>query len=87
MRRRDFIKQSALASASLLLPSFLRASGSLLPLNNKKRLVVVQLGGGNDWLNTIIPYKNELYYKLRKKIAIPQDNVLPLANDLALHPS
>ena len=87
MRRRDFIKQSALASAGLLLPSFLRASGSLLPLNNKRRLVVVQLGGGNDWLNTIIPYKNELYYKLRKKISIPQDKIIPLANDLALHPS
>lgn len=87
MKRRDFIKQSALVSAGLLLPSFLRASDPLTPLTNKKRLVVIQLSGGNDWLNTIIPYKNELYYKLRKKIAIDRDKVLPLANDLGLHPS
>lgn len=87
MKRRDFIKQSALASAGLLLPSFLSASSSFAPLKDKKRLVVIQLSGGNDWLNTIVPFKNELYYKLRSKIALNRDKVIPLANDLALHPS
>ena len=37
--------------------------------DNKKSLVVLQLGGGNDYLNTIVPYENGLYYDNRPSIA------------------
>ena len=49
-------------------------------------LVVVQLSGGNDFMNTVIPYTNAHYYDNRKKVVIPQDQVLPIDDTLAFHP-
>ena len=49
-------------------------------------LVVVQLTGGNDFMNTVIPYNNEHYYDNRKKVVVPQDQVLPIDDTLAFHP-
>jgi uncharacterized protein (DUF1501 family) len=49
---------------------------------------VVQLSGGNDGLNTIIPYRNDLYYKARPSLALKEtDGILPLSDDLGLHPA
>ncbi|MBS1652606.1 MAG: DUF1501 domain-containing protein [Bacteroidetes bacterium] len=87
MKRRDFIKTTSLASASLLIPDFLKALGNTKPALNEKKLVVIQLSGGNDWLNTFIPYTNDTYYKLRKKIAIDKNNLTPLDNTLAINNS
>ncbi len=49
-------------------------------------LVVVQLTGGNDFMNTIIPYTNGVYYDSRPTVGIPADQVLPLNDTLAFHP-
>ena len=49
-------------------------------------LVVVQLTGGNDFMNTIIPYSDPYYYDSRKKVVVPQDQVLPIDDTLAFHP-
>ncbi|MCC7303557.1 MAG: DUF1501 domain-containing protein [Bacteroidia bacterium] len=88
MKRRDFIRASALATGLVMTPDFLKAGSRLLPeMSAGKKLVVIQLSGGNDGLNTVIPYKNDLYYKLRKKLALPEKEVLPLTDELALHPS
>ena len=48
--------------------------------------VVVQLSGGNDFMNTLIPYSNSIYYDERKLLNIPQEDVLPLDNTLGWHP-
>ena len=50
-----------------------------------KVLVVVQLTGGNDFLNTIVPYNSGHYYDARKKIVLNQDEVLPIDNQLAIN--
>ncbi len=53
-------------------------------------LVVLQLTGGNDFMNTIIPYTNPVYHDNRPTVGIPQDKVLPLGDDdetLGFHPS
>lgn len=52
-----------------------------------KILVVVQLSGGNDGLNTIIPYRNDVYYQSRPSLAIAQQEVLPVSDDLGFNPS
>jgi uncharacterized protein (DUF1501 family) len=52
-----------------------------------KILVIIQLGGGNDGLNTVIPGEDDLYYAARPNIAIPKANALKLEQDLYLHPS
>jgi uncharacterized protein (DUF1501 family) len=50
-------------------------------------LVVLQLTGGNDYLNTVIPYANPLYRDYRPVVGIPEDKVLPLDDKVALHPA
>jgi uncharacterized protein (DUF1501 family) len=88
--RREFLLRSGLASASLLLPRFLKAFQSdgraFLPEGNK-RLVVIQMSGGNDGLNTVVPYRNDDYYSLRPNIAVPKTDILSLTDDLGLNPS
>ena len=43
-------------------------------------LVVIQLSGGNDFMNTVVPYGSELYYDFRQGLAIPESDVLPIDN-------
>ena len=50
-------------------------------------LVVLQLTGGNDFMNTLVPYTNPIYYDSRKKVVIPEDEVLPINDTLGFHPS
>lgn len=54
---------------------------------SQKSVVVVQLSGGNDALNTLIPYNNELYYDNRPLVNIPQDKVLALDEQVGLNPA
>jgi uncharacterized protein (DUF1501 family) len=50
-------------------------------------LVVLQLSGGNDYMNTVIPYNDPLYRDYRPRVAIPEDQILPLDAEIGLHPS
>jgi len=52
-----------------------------------RTLVVVQLSGGNDGLNTLVPYSEQAYYNARPTLALDKNEVLPLTGDVALHPS
>ncbi len=94
MKLRDFLKQMAIiggGSAAFSLSGMpLRAfSKPFLNINtfNGKILVVLQLKGGNDGLNTVIPFEDDLYYLNRPTLAIPKSNVLPITNTLGFHPS
>ncbi len=49
-------------------------------------LVLIQLSGGNDGLNTVIPYSDDLYYNARPNLAVPAAQVIGLNDDLGLHP-
>ena len=97
MQRRRFLQSSALASTLLLVPKFLHALdrpetglAAMLrdaPGGKARRLIVVQLSGGNDGLNTVIPYRNDLYFKARPTLALKETaGILPLSGDLGLHP-
>lgn len=87
--RRDFLKVSSLASASLLLPNFLKNTREL----NFKRaregrvLVVIQLSGGNDGLNTVVPFGDDLYYENRPKLGLSRQEVFEINDHQGLHPS
>lgn len=84
--RRKFIQVSSLASASLMVPGFLKsASNALVPGDKRKILVVIQLSGGNDGLNCVVPYRNDLYYKNRPGIGLDENQILTLNDEVALN--
>lgn len=88
MKRRHFLKQSALATAgTMLIPNFLKAHQGSVGNGNGKVLVVVQLSGGNDGLNTVIPYRNDLYYAARPTLAIERTKVLSLNDEIGFNPA
>ena len=84
MNRRNFIQLSTFATTAMMVPGFLKASGSAFTANGKK-LVVVQLSGGNDGLNTIVPYRNDIYYKSRPTLALKEDKILKLNDQLGMN--
>lgn len=94
LTRREFLHHSGVCGLGLLsfssyVPAFLaRASAAQVPLAEKDRtiLVMVQLAGGNDGLNTVVPFANDHYHKLRPTLAL-REGILPITDDLALHPS
>jgi uncharacterized protein (DUF1501 family) len=88
IKRKQFIQLGSLATASLMMPKFLKAfeKPAMVPQGNKV-LVVLQLSGGNDGLNTVIPYRNDLYYSGRPKLGIEKDKVLSLTDEAGLHPA
>lgn len=84
--RRDFLKQSSLAVAGTwLAPYFLQAQGAR-DFKGKK-LIVIQLSGGNDGLNTIVPFENDLYYSARPQIGIKKRDVLKATDELGFNPA
>ncbi|MFQ6601175.1 DUF1501 domain-containing protein [Flavobacterium sp. C3NV] len=89
MNRRNFLTLTGTFTGGLLvLPDFLHAFGTQSNLViGEQCIVFVQLNGGNDGLNTFIPYDNPLYYDLRTKIALNKDVVIGKNNGMAFHPS
>lgn len=92
--RREFLNLSGkgigLLAFSRFAPSFLvNAARGATPAPEKDRsiLVLVQLAGGNDGLNTVIPFEDPHYYNLRPTLGIPPDQVLRISGTLGLHPS
>ncbi len=55
--------------------------------SHKKALVVVQLSGGNDTLNTVVPFNDGMYYDFRQTVRLDMDRVHPISSDLAFNPS
>jgi uncharacterized protein (DUF1501 family) len=88
IKRKEFIQIGSLATASLMLPEFLKAfkKPAMLPAGNKV-LVVLQMSGGNDGLNTVIPVRNDIYYKSRPKLGIEKSKALALTDEVGLHPA
>lgn len=80
MLRRDFLKFTALAPLALQL-HYARAEAA------PRYLVLIELNGGNDGLNTVVPYADELYYRLRPRIALARDQVLQLDERVGLNPA
>lgn len=88
IKRKEFIQIGSLATASMLMPRFLKAfeNKNAVPPGNKV-VIVLQLSGGNDGLNTVIPFQNDLYYKARPQLGISTSSVLKLDDEVALHPA
>jgi uncharacterized protein (DUF1501 family) len=88
MKRKEFFQTGSLATASLLLPRFLKAFERpvIVPPGNKV-LVVLQLSGGNDGLNTVIPVSNDIYYRGRPGLGISKASSALITDEAGLHPA
>lgn len=87
-KRKEFLQIGSLATASLMVPKFLKAfeKNTVVPPGNKV-LVVLQFSGGNDGLNTIIPVRNDIYYRSRPGLGIKKETALSLTDEAGIHPS
>ncbi len=88
IKRRTFLQVGSLATASLMVPKFLKAfeGRAVVPAGNKI-VVVLQLSGGNDGLNTVVPVTNDIYYRSRPRLGIQKKASLLLTDEVGLHPA
>src|SRR5438270_10477527 len=92
--RREFLTMTGrgigLLAFCRFAPNFLVQStlaATPAPEKDRSILVLVQLAGGNDGLNTLVPFEDADYYRLRPTLGIPKDKVLRTGDTLGLHPS
>lgn len=88
IKRKEFLQIGSLATASMMLPKFLKAfeKPMMVPPGNKV-VVVIQFSGGNDGLNTVIPVRNDIYYRERPKLSIAKNDALLLTEETGLNPA
>src|SRR5579859_7932512 len=99
LTRRAMIKDGLLVvSAGMVMPTIFSRGGAsaraqaldgagTAPTASGRTLIVVQMAGGNDGLNTVVPFTDPLYLKLRPTLGLSETKVLPLDTRLGLHPN
>lgn len=88
MKRRDFLKQTTFASGMFFVPQFLKTFEQIpKEIIGHKKVVIIQLKGGNDGLNTIVPFRNDIYYQKRQNIALQKNELVQLTDAIGLHKS
>ena len=88
INRRAFLRRSSLVAFAPLVPTFLDEIARAAEAKPDARiLVVVQMDGGNDGINTVVPFGDEAYAKHRAELQIKKDQVLKINDHIGLHPS
>jgi uncharacterized protein (DUF1501 family) len=95
LSRRQIVKGGSMIAVGLVAPRWLSSIAQADMLHQAKGgkatgdtiLVVCQLSGGNDGLNTIVPYSNKRYYALRPVLGVPEKDVLKINDQIGFHPA
>jgi uncharacterized protein (DUF1501 family) len=86
--RREFLQNSSLIALAPSVPAFLAGTArAAAPKPDERILVIVQLSGGNDGINTVVPFADDGYAQNREKLRLAADRLHKLNDELALHPS
>lgn len=83
MRRRDFIKLASLLPTTIWAPGLMAAASPY----RQRILILLELKGGNDGLNTVIPYADPTYTRLRPRLGVARDEVIQLSEQIGLNPA
>ncbi len=77
-----------MASTALFLPKFVSGFNLLdQAIATGKKIVIIQLSGGNDGLNTIVPFRNDIYYQKRPSLAQQKNNLIGITDEIGFHES
>ena len=86
--RRDVLRTLPLISLAPSVPGFLaRSARAASPQKDGRVLVVIQLDGGNDGINTVVPFKDEGYARNRDALALPPKRLISVTEGIGLHPA
>jgi uncharacterized protein (DUF1501 family) len=86
--RRAFLRTSTLLALAPAVPAFLaRTARAAAPDRDGRVFVVVQLDGGNDGLNTVVPFGDDAYGRLRRVLRVPANELIKLDGHAGLHPA
>ncbi|HEX5273517.1 MAG TPA: DUF1501 domain-containing protein [Gemmataceae bacterium] len=86
--RRDFLKGASLVALAPTVPAFLaRTARAAVPDMGGRVLVVIQLDGGNDGINTVVPFADEGYAKCRKALRLPREQLVKVNDGVGLNPA
>src|SRR5437879_6001748 len=88
LSRRDFLKGVSLVALAPTVPAFLaRTARAARPEPDARALVVIQLDGGNDGINTVVPFADEGYAKCRKALRLAKEQLVKVNDTVGLHPA
>jgi uncharacterized protein (DUF1501 family) len=91
LSRRQFLTRtlqgSSLLALSHVVPGFLANTARAAEAGKDTVLVVIEMSGGNDGLNTVIPYADDLYHKARPTLHVTKEQVIKVNDEIGLHPS
>src|SRR6476659_8982701 len=86
--RRDFLKRASLVALAPMVPAFLaRTARAAVPNKDGRVLVVIQLDGGNDGVNTVVPFADEGYARCRRALRLPKAQLIKVNDSVGLHPA
>ena len=86
MKRRNFVSATGLALLGSHAPGWAQGAGQRASSLAERVLILIELKGGNDGLNTVVPYADPAYYQLRNSIGIKAEDVIKIEPRTGLHP-
>ena len=88
LSRRNFLSSSTLLALAPTVPAFLaRTARAARPERDGRVLVVIQLSGGNDGINTVVPFADEGYARHRQALRLTKDQLIKVSDTVGLHPN